>query len=323
MRACFLFCAFFLLFTVTLPELGTADTSLPDGLFSRDPMVRQIAAEDAGEKKLVEAEHRLAELAQKDSYANVREAACEALSDIWATGRIPLLKDIAQTDPNAAVRDAATRSIAILEGRPSTPPSTDGPMDGFPADTASPQRDAYKKPELIIQVAQSTERQKNFGIGIGSMGGFGIAALSLRGTIPTGSSVLPWVGIELGGGWTPPAFYQLMVGPIGEITHKDNKWWIFSGAASVLLYFHRMHYIPLRAGFDPGRGVYGILGYGFEYLNEEGFFSWGVEAGITYQPMIHKRIDNLVDCSSGDQCSKSELWPIIPFIRFSLHFYLA
>jgi hypothetical protein len=69
--------------------------------------------------------------------------------------------------------------------------------------------------------------------------------------------------------------------------------------------------------------VYGILGYGFEFLNQEGFFSWGVEAGITYQPMIHKRIDNLVDCSEGDSCSKSELWPVIPFVRFSLHFYLA
>jgi hypothetical protein len=61
-----------------------------------------------------------------------------------------------------------------------------------------------------------------------------------------------------------------------------------------------------------------MFGYGFEHLNEEGFFSWGIEIGMLIQPVIEDNIDNLVE-----NPQINDLWPVIPYVRFVLHFYLA
>lgn len=195
-------------------------------------------------------------------------------------------------------------------------------LELYAQDEVSNEHDArYKKPVLMPTEEQPSTR--NFGIGIGSMGGYGIAAINLRGKIPTGTDGLPWVGLELGGGWTPPGGYQLTAGPVGSVNDEKNKWRIVSGAAAVLLHFHRMHYLPVRAGFDIGRSVYFLLGYGFEHLNLEGFFSWGVEVGILYQPFLKQNIGNLVQCRADIECASKEMWPVIPYVRFSLHFYVV
>lgn len=302
-------------------------TEIPPGLSDPDPIVRARTVELVGKRKMMSAEGEIATMAKKDPNAEVREAACGALAEMWAYGQIELLYDVSTNDPNAAVRAAAENAMRVLRNepassttaRPTVLPSSAEPATE-PAEETS-DRDRYKMPEIAFN--KKEEETRVFAVGFGTMGGFGIAALDFRGRIPTGSQVLPWVGLELGGGWTPPGIYEFTTGPVGDVNDEDNKWRILSWAGSVLLYFHRMHYIPVRTGWDVGRGMYFILGYGFEHLNMEGFFSWGVEVGILYQPQIEDKIDNLVTCEAADNCEDRELWPLIPWIRFSLHFYLT
>ena len=94
-------------------------------------------------------------------------------------------------------------------------------------------------------------------------------------------------------------------------------WDVISGGGGILLFFHRNHYMPIRAGFDIGQGPYMLLGYGFEILNQEGFFGWGGELGILYHPVMEDWIGKLVD----GPAQNTEFWPVVPFARFVLHFY--
>ncbi len=301
---------------------------LPAGLASQDPMVRIQTIRDIGKTKLKMAEGKVAAMAQTDPHAGVREAACLALADLQAMSKIQVLEVVAANDPNAGVRAAASKALRTLRGEPAPTgqPLAAAPGGGDPADPeAEMERDKYKAPTLSIEESAKAPQTRHIAIGFGTMGGYGIAALDVRGRIPTGAAGLPWVGVELGGGWTPPTGYQITAGPVGNVNHDPNRWRIISAGGSVLLYFHRMHYVPVRTGWDIGRGMYAILGYGFEHLNVEGFFSWGVEVGILYQPVIEKKLDKIVVCDGDSDCEteKEELWPVIPFVRFSLHFYLA
>ncbi|MCP4606230.1 MAG: HEAT repeat domain-containing protein [Proteobacteria bacterium] len=292
-----------------------AQMQLPAGLSDPDPLVRQKTIENAGRTKFTMTEGKIAAMAQTDLIVNVRKAACLALADMGAVSRIGLLKNIAENDPDPGVRAAASEARQSLLGKSG---STDQKPDKTSEDVEK-EYDKYRQPSLSLDEKEPTTRY--LAIGFGSMGGYGIAAMDVRGRIPTKAAGLPWIGIELGGGWTPPGGYQLTAGPVGDVNHDKNKWRIISAAGSVLFYFYRMHYIPLRVGWDIGRGVYTMLGYGFEYLNVEGFFSWGVEAGILYQPVIKKKIDKLVVCDEDNSCTRTEFWPVIPYVRFSLHFY--
>ena len=298
-------------------------------LFIAQQTLKKIA-----EISLSDKEAQVALLARSDPHPDVRIAACKTLEALRAVSQIELLRELAENDANAGVRAQAADSAAALRntGDSSTDDSdTDGEKNRSPFVTKKTEigepefppseRDKYKTPELMASRPEPETR--SFGLGIGTMGGFGIAALDVRGKIDTGSAVLPWVGLEPGGGWTPPNGYQLTAGPVGKVNEEKNKWRIVSVAASVLLYFHRMHYLPIRSGWDLGRSVYFMLGYGFEHLNHEGFFSWGVEAGILYQPFIEQNIEKLVDCGNQLECQDNEFWPVIPYVGFSLHFYLV
>jgi len=297
---------------------GPGETGrLPDGLFDGDRLVRIAAIEQVEREKNLGAAGKLADLARHDAFSDVRAAACRALGAIGAADQLELLVYLQTYDANADVRAAAGRAVRALTGEPERPifpapadPDSEG-KDGEIGD------DGFPMPSLLSTEIEPTTRHLAFGLG--TMGGFGIAAFDVRGRIATGSAALPWVGLEIGGGWTPPNGYQIVSGMTADITDDDVRWKLISGAASVLLYFHRWHYVPIRGGFDIGQGPYAILGYGFEHLNEEGFFSWGVEIGLLYHPVVEDWIGNVTDCS-GDACA-SAAWPVIPFVRFSLHFY--
>jgi hypothetical protein len=300
-----IFAAFGCILAVASPTW--AQQELPAGFSDGDPLTRMYAVEQAGKQKLMMAEGKIAAMAKTDPSAEVRRAACLALADMW----------VAINDPNADVRAAALKASKTLSGdtgeaAAQTSSAASPRTEAGPADNR--ERDKYKMPELTYDKEEIVTR--NLALGFGTMGGYGIAAIDMRGRIKTGAAGLPWVGIELGGGWTPPTGYQIVAGPIGKVNDEENKWRIISVAGSALLYFQRSHYVPIRAGWDVGRGMYFLLGYGYESLNDEGFFSWGGEVGILYQPLIGDNIGNLVS-------EKDSLWPVIPYVRFTLHFYLA
>ncbi len=311
----------------TTPPRPPGQAGIPAGLFDQDPMVRLLAVEKVEKGKMLLAVNKLASMIVSDPFTEVRQAACRALATLGATSQIGALKGVAANDSSAVVRAAAAEAVRKLESRPQY-----GTMTRSELLTPSPGRqvvppgegdelDNYRKPELATGEGDLITRK--FALGLGTMGGYGLAAIDARFRIHTGAEGLPYVGIELGGGWSPPAVYPVISGPIGDISNEDNKWKIISGGAAVLLYLHRLHYIAARGGIDIGQGPYAILGYGFEQLNVEGFFSWGVEVGILYHPVIVDWVDNLVDCNDPDSnCTSDELWPVIPYVRFSLHFYL-
>jgi hypothetical protein len=284
-----------LLFEI-LPGIVAAE-NLPPGLSDLDPMVRLLAVQEAERTGNKLAIPKLATLAEEDTYDSVREAACKALETLKATDRIELLSEIAANDSSANVRAAAAEAVKGLGGLL---------LDD----------EDYKKPS--VQTFKPKKETRHLAVGLGVMGGYGVIAVNLRGRFATGWSGLPWIGVELGGGWTPPALYIITAGPVESVNNDDLRMLIFSGAGALLLYPGRLHYAALRGGFDIGRGAYGVLAYGFEMLNDEGFFSWGVEAGILIQPAIKKWVENL--CDEGDACTEN-LWPVIPCVRFSLQFY--
>jgi hypothetical protein len=311
------------------PVLGPGETPqpLPDGLFEQDHVARLTAVEQVAKEGITRAEAKLASMVQTDPFADVRRAACEALAAINATSRIELLRSSAANDPNADVRAAAARAARKLTGEPepAVEPAFPSPSEAAAAGIpAAPSEDGYKRPELK-QDEETKEETRLFAVGLGTMGGYGIAALDLRFRIATGNGTLPWVGLELGGGWSPPNFlYWVVSGMMEDVT--TDKWLLISGAGGALLYFHRLHYVPVRVGFDPGQGPYFMLGYGFEGLNDEGFFSWGVEAGLLVHPWTLDYMKKVTDCedeSDASYCKDNQAWPVIPFIRFSLHFYLV
>jgi hypothetical protein len=282
---------------------------LPPGLTDSDPMVRLVAVQEVGRNKIRNAEDVVAKMAKEDTFAGVREAACKALQDFGAVWQIDHLSEIAANDPEVSVRNAAATAIQALERQ-------------LKNDTSLPRTaeedERYRMPTMSLDDKEPKTRL--LAVGIGIMGGYGFAAAHLRGRIPTGFKYLPWIGIEAGAGWTPPALYVVTAGPVGDV-NGDDKWKIISGAGGVLLYPHRMHYATVRGGFDIGRGGYALIGYGLEVLNDEGFVSWGVEAGIVIQPAIENMVDNISVCSEGDPDCHGDLWPVIPYTRFSIHFY--
>jgi hypothetical protein len=284
------------------------------GLSDDDPLVRIATIETVAREKSTAAISKLAALLQSDPYSDVRVAACEALGQLQATSQLELLATVAAGDANAAVRSAASRAIDVIR---------DQDAQKKDADKSAPLlvRESYRMPELIDD--EPAPQARTFGFGIGGMGAYGLAALDIRFRIATGGELLPYVGIEFGGGWTPPGAYQLIAGRIDDVTDPSNKWKIVHGGAAVLLYLHRDHYVPLRGAFDIGQGPNGSVGYGYEQLNVEGFFSWGFEVGMLFHPVMSKWIGNLVDCDAeAAKCSRNDLWPVVPYVRFTLHFYL-
>ncbi len=291
-----------------------AQAGMPAGLLDRDPTVRLHTVQQVGKQQIKTAEKKLAHMVLTDPHSGVREAACLALADVRAASRIELLRSVAMNDPNAGVRDAAAKAVRILRGEPNMPDPQSG---GFAAGPSiAPERNRYRQPEIMNLDEKKEIVTRVLAMGIGSMGGYGIASLSIRGRIPIKSPALPSVGIEVGSGWTPPTGYQITAGPVGDVDIEDDRWRIVSVGGAVLLYFHRWHYAALRGGWDKGRGGYAVAAYGFEHLNDEGFFSWGAEVGLLYQPVITDKIVGIVS-SPGDT------WPIVPCVRFSLHFYMV
>jgi hypothetical protein len=292
--------AFFVFITglmlATLQPIYGAAEDLPPGLSDTDPMVRLLAVQEAERTALKAAIPKLATMAKEDTFDAVREAACKALESLGATDRIELLSEIAANDSNANVRAAAAEAVKGLGGM------------------LLEEKD-YKKPS--IEPFKPEKETRHFAAGIGTMGGYGMISLDLRGRIATGWSALPWIGIEVGGGWTPPGAYLVTAGPLENTDNDDHRMLIFSAAGAVLLYPARIHYAALRGGFDIGRGGYGVIAYGLEMLDDKGFFSWGVEGGILIQPGINNWIGKIC---SGNQCDQ-DLWPVIPCVRLSVQFY--
>ena len=290
-------------------SLTAAGNELPPGLSDTDPMVRLVSIQEVGRNKISAAEDEVARMAKEDTFAGVREAACKALQDLGAVWHIDHLKEIAATDPEISVRNAAATAVSVLQKK-------------LERDTALPETaahdDRYRMPKMSLD--NKPPETRHLAVGLGIMGGYGFAAAHLRGRIATGLRYLPWIGIEAGGGWTPPPLYIVTAGPVDTI-NGDDKWKIISAAGGVLLYPHRMHYGTVRGGFDVGRGGYVVLGYGLEVLNDEGFFSWEVEAGILIQPMVEDMVDNISECSEDEPDCNGEMWPVIPYVRFSIHFY--
>ena len=292
---------------------------LPPALFDDDPVVRATAIGLVEDEKNTAAVGKLASMARDDSFAEVRAAACRALGTLGAEDQLALLDFVAMNDANADVRSAAGKAAKIIRGQPIEDATT--PIIQLEEETTGTAQDEvagdedHKKPQLMKQQPEIFTR--HFAVGIGTMGGYGIAALDLRGRIPTGASGLPWVGLEIGGGWSPPTGYSIISGLRDTVTDDPIRWRIISGAGGILLFFHRNHYMPIRAGFDIGQGPYVLIGYGFEILNPEGFFGWGGEIGILYHPVMEDWIGKLVDGPARN----TEFWPVVPFARFVLHFY--
>jgi HEAT repeat protein len=316
------------LISVLAPFVIFADGVLPGGLFQDDPMVRFLAVQQVASRRDVRAEAKLVDLVKNDPHAQVREAACRALATIGAVKQIDMLTTVALTDANAGVRTAATEAVRMLKGEGAAISDgavlpgvfeKDSPSDVEPENSSVFYDEKHGQPSL--EYARHEPVTRLLAVGLGTMGGYGIASLTIRGRIPTGVSGLPWIGLEAGGGWTPPGGFQITAGPVDDMS-EENRWKIVATAGAVLFYLHREHYIAGRGGYEVGRGGFAVLGYGFEHLNEEGFFSWGIELGVLLQPVIEDRIDVLVDCNDSAKCSDQELWPLIPFGRFSMHFYL-
>lgn len=301
-------------------------TALPEGLFSDDPAVRVAAISDVETTKNMAAVAKLVSLVREDSHAEVREAACRVLGVLDAQSELPLLMSVALGDPNAGVRAAASKAVRMLRGEPE-PESSGTLVPSSEADSGEPValgapigEPEYKIPTLLANLDPMVTRK--FAVGFGSMGGYGLAALDLRLRLPTTSELLPWIGIELGGGWTPPAAFQLIAGRMDDVRDEKNLGTkTFSYGAAALLYVHREHYVPIRFGFNLVEGPYGALGYGYEALNLEGFFSWGFEVGMNIHPGMSHFVDSIVDCTGDAHCGKDDLWPVVPYVRLSLHFY--
>lgn len=296
---------------------------LPSGLFDSDRVKRVEAIQEVRDEGIVKAVGKLASMARNDPYADVRGAACEALGELGGEKQLEMLVYLSVHDANAEVRAAADRAARRIRGERER--ETDEPIfPGGEEETAGPEeeQEGFPEPQVLSDDPQPVTR--HFAFGLGTMGGYGIAALNVRGRVATGNSGLPWVGLEIGGGWTPPGGYQIIAGTVNEdITDDEIRWQLISGGAAVLLYLHRWHYLPIRGGFDIGQGPYAMLGYGFEHLNLEGFFSWGVEVGLLYHPVAGRYVERVTDCEQNDSCGDAEPWPVIPFIRFSLQFYLV
>jgi len=299
---------------------GITARPLPEALFAAEPAARVAGISEVERAGLTQAADKLASLAEYDAYPEVRVAACRALATLGLVDRVPLLEELARRDANAEVRAAAARAARQLSGAPAEEPRPFLPESQVSAGIA-PEAGAetgderYRGPR--VKAAEPEPVTKHFAIGIGTMGGYGIAALDLRLRFP------PWIGVELGGGWSPPGGFMLISGMQTSVT--ERRWTLISGAAALLIYPARIHYIPVRFGFDPGQGPYGLLGYGFEGLNDEGFFSWGAEVGVLVHPFANEWMKNVTDCEERDACNSSEegAWVVIPFVRFSLHFYLV
>lgn len=292
---------------------------LPEGLFSAEPALRAAAIAEVEKAGNASAIDKLALMARGDPFAEVREAACRALGALGATGRLGLLDELAAGDANDAVRAAAARAARLLRGEPEPAPKP--PVAEGPAPPASPRADdAHKAPE-VKRPQEEAIHTRHFAFGFGTMGGYGIAAFNLRGRIPVPARHLPWIGVELGGGWTPPQGYVIVSGLMDTITDRDVRWKLISGAAALLFYLHRSHYLPLRGGFDIGQGPYIQAGYGFEMLNDEGFLSWGAEVGLHVHPVAGRFAREIVDPGDRTDGGEPTIWPVAPFVRFSLHFY--
>jgi len=295
---------------------------LPEGLFSDQPPARVAAIAEVESGRNEGAVDKLASMVRSDAVAEVREAACRALGTLKAAAHLELLRWVATGDANDAVRAAAEKAIRQIrgepepeEGKPFLAPGEVAPAPGEPID------DSHKAPELVKPKEEEVQTL-HFAFGFGSMGGYGLAAIDARGRIPTPAKYLPWIGIELGGGWTPPQVYVVVSGLMDPVTEDDQRWKLISGGAAILFYLHRNHYIPLRAGFDMGQGPYGQIGYGFEMLNKEGFFSWGLEIGLHVHFASESFAREIVDVEDYSDGNKPMIWPVAPFARFVLHFYL-
>jgi hypothetical protein len=303
--AAMLMCLYIIAF---VSPVSAEDELPPAGLGDADPMVRLLAVQEVGRKNIRSAEDQIARMAKEDPFAGVREAACKALQDLKAAWQVDLLSDIAANDVDISVRNAAATAVQVLK----RDLEHDTALHPSPDDAIY-----YRQPTMSLDTKEPETR--HLAIGIGIMGGYGVASATFRGRIGTGIKYLPWIGIEIGGGWTPPQLYVVTAGPVDKID-SDDRWKIVSVAGALLLYPHRMHYAAIRGGFDIGRGGYAMLGYGFEMLNDEGFISWGVEVGIIIQPVIDTKIKRLTTCDENNSCD-AETWPAAPFVRFSIHFY--
>jgi hypothetical protein len=294
---------------------------LPEGLFSEQPTARVAAIGEVEAQRTASAVDKLASMARSDTVAEVREAACRALGAFRATQHADVLQFLAANDPNDAVRAAAEKALRQVRGekepeaKPFLPPEPEAVAPPAATD------DAYKAPELVKPPEEQIQTL-HFAFGFGSMGGYGLAAINVRGRIPVPAKYLPWIGVEIGGGWSPPQAYVVVSGLMDPVTGRDVRWKLISGGAAVLFYLHRNHYIPLRGGFDIGQGPYGQLGYGFEMLNDEGFFSWGVEVGLHIHPAAVRFAREIVDPGDRSDGNDPQIWVVAPFARFSLHFYL-
>jgi hypothetical protein len=310
--------------SIALMTAGTAAAQakpLPEGLFSQEPTTRIAAIAEVEAQRNEAAVDKLASMARSDTVAQVREAACRALGVFKATAHVELLQFVSANDANDAVRAAAEKALRQIRGekepesKPLFPPEPETPA---PATTAD---DAHKAPEFVKPKEEEIQTL-HFAFGFGSMGGYGLAAINVRGRIPVPAKYLPWIGLELGGGWTPPQVYVMVSGLMDPVTGDDVRWKLISGGAAILFYLHRNHYIPLRGGFDIGQGPYGQIGYGFEMLNNEGFFSWGVEIGLHIHPAATKFAREIVDPGDYSDGKNPQIWIVAPFVRFVLHFYL-
>jgi hypothetical protein len=317
--------AIFALFLSTALSMAGAAAAqakpLPEGLFSPEPTVRVAAIAEVESARNADAIDKLASMARSDAVAEVREAACRALGTLKATAHAELLQFVATGDANDAVRAAAEKALRQIRGekepeaKPFLPPEPAAPAP------AATEDDAHKAPE-IVKPKEEEIQTLHFAFGFGSMGGYGLAAINIRGRIPVPAKYLPWIGLELGGGWTPPQVYVMVSGLMDPVTGDDKRWRLISGGAAILFYLHRNHYIPLRGGFDMGQGPYGQIGYGFEMLNNEGFFSWGLEVGLHIHPAAVKFARKIVDPDDYSDGNDPNIWVVAPFVRFVLHFYL-
>ncbi len=293
---------------------------LPDGLFDSDPAIRVTAIAEVEATSLASAKGKLASMARDDSSAEVREAACRALGTLHAQDNLDLLDHLGTYDANAGVRAQAEKAARMIRGEPEpveNKPILEAAAEGEDTGNEMESDNGYKKPKIMEE--KTDPQTRHFALGFGTMGGYGIAALDVRGRIPTGAPGLPWIGLEAGVGWTPPTGFPIISGYTDDMTDSDTRWKIISPGGAVLLYLHRNHYIPLRAGWNVGQGPFFMLGYGFEILNEEGFFSWGGELGILYHPVVEDWIGKVAKKGTENP----DVWPVVPFVRLVLHFYLV
>jgi hypothetical protein len=317
----FLVFAAVVLVVVSIAFFASAQAKpLPEGLFSDEPPARVAAIAEVESGRNADAVDKLASMVRSDAVAEVREAACRALGTLQATAHLELLRWVATGDANDAVRAAAEKAIRQIRGEPEPEGKPFLAQGETAPETSAPVDDSHKAPELVKPKEEEVQTL-HFAFGFGSMGGYGLAAIDARGRIPTPAKYLPWIGIEIGGGWTPPQVYAMVSGLIDPVTEDDRRWKLISGGAAILFYLHRNHYIPLRGGFDMGQGPYIQLGYGFEMLNKEGFFSWGLEVGLHVHPAAEKFARDIVDPEDRDN-GDAEIWVVAPFVRFVLHFYL-